>query len=141
MFLRLIDKHAPPRTIRARNKPSPLLNSQIEQQMFERDWLEKKAEKSGKIEDWAAYKKKKNFVNKELKRIKKDYYKGKLKETSGDQRETWKTLNELMGKKSNSTQINELQTPESISQPQEVANYLNTHFTEIGSKLVSEYNI
>ena len=64
--------------------------------MFERDWLKKKAEKSGKIEEWAAYKKKKNFVTKELKPIKKDYYKGKLKETSGDQRETWKTLNELI---------------------------------------------
>ena len=66
MFLRLIDKHAPPRTIRARNKPSPWLNSQIKQHMFERDWLKKKAEKGGKIEDWAAYKKKKNFLNKEL---------------------------------------------------------------------------
>ena len=49
MFLRLIDKHAPPRTIRVRIKPSPSLKSQIKQQMFERDWLKKKAEKSGKL--------------------------------------------------------------------------------------------
>ena len=34
--------------------------------------------------------------------------------------------------------MNELQTPESISEPQEATNYLNTHFTEIGSKLASE---
>ena len=42
-------------TSRVRNKPSPWLNPNIKQLMFKRDWLKKKATKTGMSEDWTAY--------------------------------------------------------------------------------------
>ena len=63
VFLGVIDKHAPYRTITVRNKPSPWLNSNIKQMMFQLDWLEKKAVRYGTLEDWTAYRTLRNSVN------------------------------------------------------------------------------
>ena len=45
-----------------------------------------------------------------------------------------------MGKKSDSTQINDLKTENSgpLSEPEKIAEYLNIHFTNVGPKLASE---
>ena len=45
-----------------------------------------------------------------------------------------------MGKKSDSTQINDLKTENSgpLSDPEKIAEYLNIHFTNVGPKLASE---
>ena len=64
VFLSVVDKHAPCRTRRIRNKPSPWLNPNI--LMFKRDWLKKKATKAGMLEDWMAYKASRNLCNKEI---------------------------------------------------------------------------
>ena len=71
MFLNVIDKHAPLRTKKVRNRPSPWLNSKLKQAMFKRDWLKKKATKSGTSEDGEAYRTQRNLVNKEIKLTKK----------------------------------------------------------------------
>ena len=39
IFLNVVDKHAPRRVMRVRNKPTPWLNSQLREEMYERDWL------------------------------------------------------------------------------------------------------
>ena len=43
IFLNVVDKHAPRRVTRVRNKPAPWLNSQLKKEMYERDWLKKRA--------------------------------------------------------------------------------------------------
>ena len=45
-----------------------------------------------------------------------------------------------MGKKSDSTQINDLKAENSgpLSDPEKIAEYLNIHFTNVGLKLASE---
>ena len=52
VFPDVIDRYAQHRTIRVRNKSSPWLNSSIKGKMFKRDWLKKKAAKSGSADDW-----------------------------------------------------------------------------------------
>ena len=42
IFLNIVEKHAPRRDMRVRNKPAPWLNSQLKEEMYERDWLKKK---------------------------------------------------------------------------------------------------
>ena len=37
IFLNVVDKHAPRRVMRVRNKPALLLNSQLKEEMYERD--------------------------------------------------------------------------------------------------------
>ena len=37
IFLNVVDKHAPRRVTRVRNKLAPLLNSKLKEEMYERD--------------------------------------------------------------------------------------------------------
>ena len=108
IFLNIVDKHAPRRVMRVRNKPAPWLNSQLKEEMYERDWLKKKASETQRPDVWKAYKTKKLTVNKKVKKTKKDYYKHQIEGASGNLKATWKILNDLMGKKSDSTRINDL---------------------------------
>ena len=65
VILSVADKHAPCRTRRIHNKPSPWLNPDIKQLMFKRDWLRKKATKTGMLEHWTAYRTLRNLVNRD----------------------------------------------------------------------------
>ena len=93
-----------------RNKPAPWLNSEIKKEMFNRDLLKKKAIKSGSQDDWSTFKKARNAVNYSIRCAKSEYYHYKLNENAGDQKATWKVLNDLMGKKSAVTEVNEILT-------------------------------
>ena len=66
--------------------------------MFNRDSLKKKAIKSGSQNDWSTFKKAKNAVNYSIRCAKSEYYRHKLNENAGDQKATWKVLNDLMEK-------------------------------------------
>ena len=98
-----------------RNKPAPWLNSQLKEEMYKRDWLTKKASETQQPNVWKAYKTKKLTVNKKVKKTKKDYHKHQIEGASGNLKATLKILNDLMGKKSDSAQINDLKTENSGS--------------------------
>ena len=60
-FLNILNKHAPKRVIKVRNKPAHWLNSEIKKEMFNRDSLQKKAiTKYGSQNDWSTFKKARN---------------------------------------------------------------------------------
>ena len=54
-FLSVLNKHAPCRSIRKRNKPAPWINSTIKKQMLLRDLTKKKAQKSDLAREWNEY--------------------------------------------------------------------------------------
>ena len=64
--------------MRARNKPASRLNSQLKEEMYQCDWLKKKASERQRPNVWKAYKTKKLTVNKKVKKTKKDYYKHQI---------------------------------------------------------------
>ena len=139
VFIGVVDKHMPCRIVKIRNKPSPWLNSNVKQVMFKRDWLKKTASKSCSPEDWAAYRQQRNLANREIRHAKKCFYKKQIEEASGDQRATWKILNDLMGKQSDSIMVSELKTDSAtLTRPEEIADFLNCHFTTMGPRLASE---
>ena len=70
VFLNILNNHAPKRIIRVRNKPAPWLNSRVRQLMLNRDYLKKKAVKTGLQNDWLSFKKVKNRVNYAIRREK-----------------------------------------------------------------------
>ena len=89
--------------MRVRSKPSQWLNQELKREMFKRDWLRKKAMKTRQPNDWKSYKSQKIFVDKGVVKAKKEYFRKQMEQSSGDQRATWKVLNDQMGKKSDST--------------------------------------
>ena len=101
--------------------------------------LKKKAVKSGSQDDWSTFKKARNAVNYSIRCAKSEYYHYKLNENAGDQKATWKVLNDLMEKKSAVTEVNEIltSTNTTLKNSGHIANHLNVHFTEIGPRLAT----
>ena len=95
------------------------------------------------LEDWSAYRTSRNLVNKEIRLAKKRFYQSRINEASGDQKATWKVLNDLLGKKSCVTKINELKSDcgATITNPEDIADYMNKHFAAIGPNLASKIQV
>ena len=75
----------------------------------------------------------------EKKQKKHDYFADKIRENNGKVKETWKTLNEALGRNSNKPKINTLIiNKKETSFPQEIATVLNNHFTDIAKKVLAE---
>ena len=56
---------------------------------------------------------------------------------------TWKLFNDLLGKKSCATNVNELKSDcgVTITNPEDIADYMNKHFAAIGPNLVSKIQV
>ena len=67
-MLSILDKHAPSRTKRIRNKPSPWINSELKRELYAKDMLKKKFTKSNSPADWLQFKVKRNAVNQLVKK-------------------------------------------------------------------------
>ena len=69
---------------------------------------------------------------------KSEYYRKKTAQQNKNPKEAWKTINDLLGRSSNDTTINELSIDGSnITSTQEMANGFNEYFTNIGPNLAS----
>jgi len=108
--------------------------------MLNRDYLKKKALKTGLQNDWLSFKKVKNRVNYAIRREKASFYRNKLNANHGNPKSTWKTLNDLMGKKSAITEISEIQgsSSETLTNAKDITDHLKKHFTQIGPDLANK---
>ena len=104
--------------------------------MRDRDFHRAKAIKTNSKYHWEMYKKKKNFLNKEVKKCK--YYSDLINKKKGNPSELWKTFNEITSKKSNST-ITSIEADGVLyTETNETAQALNKHFSRIGTKLAAK---
>ena len=83
--------------------PCPWITQEIKHKMHLRDQLKRTAIKTKNPENWNNYKRQKNLVNKEVRRVKKTFYRDEIERNRGDFKGTWRVLNSLMNRKSNST--------------------------------------
>jgi hypothetical protein len=131
-------KHAPVRHIRKRKSAVPWLTREIKKMIFERDKLKRKAMVTGSRAAWDEYKTTRNKVNISLRQTKADYYRTKISNQNNNPKEAWKTINNLLGRSSSNTVVNELKFNDAkITSPEKIANAFNTYFTDIGPKLAS----
>ena len=80
----------------------------------------------------------KNFVNREVKKCKAEYYSDLINKNKGNPSELWKTFNEITSKKSNST-ITSIEADGVLyTETNEIAQALNTLFSRIGTKLAAK---
>ena len=139
-FLSVLNKHAPCRSIRKRNKPAPWINSTIKKEMLLRDFTKKKAQKSGLAKDWNEYRTKRNQVNIEVKRTKRNFFQKEFATSTDDPKKTWKLMNDLMGRKSDNTEKNEVVDCKEnyVTTPKEIADCFNNHFITVGPELAGK---
>lgn len=94
-FLNVCEKHAPTKTKRTRDSKSPWITAILKKRMNFRDRLKRKAIKTKDPVIWDQFRIVKNQVNGEINSAKKAYYENAFNNCCGDQRKTWKTINEL----------------------------------------------
>ena len=114
LFVSVLDKHAPIRQHKVRNKYAPHINTELKRKMTQRDFYKRKHRSSKDPQDWQEYKKLRNIVNREIDKAKKDYFMHKISEAQNDVKATWKVLNSALGRQSKTTSIQQLRFKDTI---------------------------
>ena len=108
IFSLVIDKHAPLCEMRVSEKYCPWIDRDLRDLMQTRDKLNKSAVKSKSALLWDSYRHVRNKVNALNTQQKKEYYNNKISACQGNMKESWKTINELLNKRSKSSNIDSL---------------------------------
>ena len=138
MFLKISDFHAPKRSRKIRNNHAPWLTPELKKLMFQRDKLKRVANINKTETNWGSYKSACNNVNISIKKAKAEYYERYFEENMGDMRKTWKGINMIMGRSSRTTEISNIIVDDSCcTDPNDISNALNAHFTKIGPTLAN----
>ena len=139
MFLSVVDKHAPFKKKRIKNKKSPWMTAELKKLLIMRDRLKSVAVKSGDSNDWLNYRKERNNCNNLPRKAKSDYYHNYIHTNSGNSKEIWKAINQLTSRNIRSdNNISKLIIgTRSITDQADIAEHLNKHFVGIGPELAS----
>ena len=139
--LKVLDKHAPSTLKRIRFSNPPWVDENLLQSIKERDYLKKKASRSGLPQDWAIFKRKRNSVNSLKNQLKRDYYQTTLTDNKQNSNKLWKTLNNIIpgSKHSNSFPQSITENDIEISDKKEIARAFNEFFVSVGSKLAAAF--
>lgn len=86
--------------------------------------------------DWQNYKKVRNNVIIEIRNVKRDFYSRKIAVLKPNPKEAWKTINSLLGRKTKSTIVNELNlNGKSLTDVDEIADGFTKYFSNVGPDL------
>ena len=105
LFALIIEKHAPLREVRVSEKYCPWINKDLKSLMQTKDRLKKAALKSKSTVLMDSYRQARNKVNSVNIKLKKQYFSTKISECKGNMKESWKTINEVLNKRSKSCNI------------------------------------
>ena len=140
-FLQLVaDVHAPQITRKVKSEYTPWMTNNMKKQIYHRDFLKKKAIKTGSENMFVAYKKSRNALNKLIKDTKRNYYTSAVNDAKNNPKNMWDTINKLTNKKSKTTTITKLNlSNENVTEnPNEIAHTFNTYSNTIGENLANE---
>ena len=139
LFSLIIDKHAPIKTLRVSEKYCPWVNVGLKQLIRSRDKLKKAAVKSKSQLLMSSYRQIRNKTNKQNFELKRQYFSERLAQAKGNMKESWKTINQVVNKRSKSTNIDLLKGPgREIVNRQEISNTMNEYFCSVGKDLASK---
>ena len=89
-----------------------------------------------------AYRQARNRVNSLNIQLKRQYFSAKIFECKGNMKESWKTVNELLNKRSKSCNIDCLKDSEhTFVNKKAISNAMNNFFCTIGEKLASKIEV
>ena len=106
---------------------------------WERDHLKLIAEKHSSPLHWERYRKFRNKVNRECRRLKQSYFKDKIEQNKSDSGRLWKTMKEVLGDKKDSGVSSIMVDGVSVIDKSSIATHFNEFFSTIGAKLASKF--
>ena len=107
-----------------------------------KDYLYKKAKRSGNQEDWDLFKKKKAEVKRLLATAKENFIKGKIDELEKKTRKCWRTINNLsgLGKNKNGRKCTKIIDDSGKTyENSEAATFLNNFYVNVGPNLARNH--
>ena len=139
IFLEVLDKHAPLQHKKLRSKKVPWITNNIKKLIIQRDKLKRKAILTNLENDWSNYKTSRNEVNIKLRNAKSNYYSTKIAGQKFDPKRAWKSINNLLGKQSKPTLVNELNLNENhLTSSKGIAEGFNNYFSNIDPDLATK---
>ena len=140
MFTSIIDKHAPLRKRKGKNTYCPWVTPDLVRKRRLRDMLKSKAVALNSNILMQAFRNIRNETNKLNSSLKREYFSKQIDKAEGDIKATWKTVNKLLNKKSETTEIPHLDVDgEIITDTSKKAEELNKYFANIGKTLNSNF--
>jgi hypothetical protein len=103
LFTNVADLHAPIKKLRTKGIQIPWLTTELSNAMQDRDNHHRKAVKSNSPFHWMMYKKIKSYVNTNVKNCTAEYYSNLINTNKGNTGALWKTLNDILSRKSHSS--------------------------------------
>ena len=139
LFSLIIDKHAPITEMRVSEKYCPWIDKDLKALMQTRDKLKKAASKRKSQFLMDSYRQVRNKVNTMNSHLKKQYYTDKISSCQGNMKESWKTINELLNKRSKSSNFECLKDlgTETVHK-KEISNVMNNFFCSVGKDLANK---
>ena len=96
LFLDVLNKHAPITNIKIKGNNLPYITAEVRQMARQRDYLRKKANKTGSKYLRQAFQQIKYKITYKVRKLRSQYYSKKIAENQGDIKATWKVLKEVM---------------------------------------------
>ena len=129
-FLAVLERHAPVRKRKVRNRQCPFLDQEIKELMDERDQVHRVARVSGAVTDWEHYRWCRNEVKRRLYDAERIHVQ---KEMNGNQSSSamWKVIRNCIPSKEKSK-------PVYSRDMTELANEFNEFFTSVGARAAAE---
>lgn len=136
----VLDKVAPKRIIRIKQRTEPWMSSDILEKIRQRDkirYLMNKGNSDVSFKDFALLR---NQIQREVKRAKSQYFKSELDDSQGDPKKLWKHLNNLgySTKDSSKAKIVLEVDGKLCSDSLSVCNHINNFFSHVADTLVSK---
>ncbi len=139
LFSLTINKHAPITEMRVSEKYCTWINKDLKELMRTRDRLKKAASKRKSKILMDSYKQVRNKVNSMNIQLKKRYFTNKISECKGNMKDSWKAVNELLNKRSKSSNIDCLkESGIETFLKKDISKTMNDFFCTIGKELADK---
>ena len=118
------------------------LTQNIENQMKDRDYFYKKAKQTGDEDDWNIAKHLRNRVKINLRTAKAEYIKTQLNVNQDNAAKFWRVIKEVFPTTQKNPKIQtKLQGPQGEISPNDIPDYVNDFFINVGTNLVSDNKV
>ena len=132
----IIDKHVPINSMRVCEKCCPWINKDLKGPMTKRDKLKKAAVKHNSSSFMESYRKIRNRVNQLNINLKRQYFSEKIIQFQGNMEESWRTIKQVLNKRSKSTNIDLISDKGTeIFTKKEISDAMNKYFCSVGRDL------
>ena len=139
LFSLIIDKHAPITEMHFSEKYCPWIDKDLRDLMQSRDKLRKAASKRKSQFLMDSYRQVRNKVNSRNIQLKKQYFTDKISTCQGNMKESWKAVNELLNKRSKSSNIRCLKVAGNETVHKKgISDAMNNFFCSIGKELADK---